>query len=153
MLFGLLGRPKKQEPRNFVREIREARPVDLFRDFKSGVTEEKFRELCGHQNIWHSVDLGDLFIEGARKTGAVLAREQRLIDWPDLTGKTVLDIGAFGGWFSFEAYRRGAASVTAIDYYSWVFDWPRLMEWIGAERAAGRKPNPYEPPRTSWSTK
>ncbi len=32
----------------------------------------------------------------------------------DLTGKRVLDIGAWDGWFSFEAERRGAA-VTSID--------------------------------------
>lgn len=33
---------------------------------------------------------------------------------PDLTGKTLLDIGAWDGWFSFEAERHGA-QVTAID--------------------------------------
>jgi len=32
----------------------------------------------------------------------------------DLTGKRVLDIGAWDGWFSFEAERRGAA-VTSVD--------------------------------------
>src|ERR1700733_13502879 len=32
----------------------------------------------------------------------------------DMTGKTLLDIGAWDGWFSFEAERRGA-SVTATD--------------------------------------
>lgn len=33
---------------------------------------------------------------------------------PDLTGKRVLDIGPWDGWFSFEAERRGA-SVTSVD--------------------------------------
>src|SRR3984885_7789887 len=33
----------------------------------------------------------------------------------DLPGKRVLDTGAWDGWFSFEAERRGA-QVTAIDY-------------------------------------
>ena len=33
---------------------------------------------------------------------------------PDLSGKRVLDIGAWDGWFSFEAERRGAA-VTSVD--------------------------------------
>src|SRR5256885_14814317 len=32
----------------------------------------------------------------------------------DLTGKRVLDIGPWDGWFSFEAERRGA-SVTSVD--------------------------------------
>ena len=34
-------------------------------------------------------------------------------------GLTVLDIGAWDGFFSFEAERRGAARVVAADYFSW----------------------------------
>ena len=37
----------------------------------------------------------------------------------DLAGKTVLDIGAWDGFFSFECERRGAKRVLAIDTYSW----------------------------------
>lgn len=132
-----------------VDEIRALRPLDLYKDHKSGISEAEFRSRCGSQAIWHSVDLGDVFIEGARKNSDVLARENRLIDWPDLRGKSVLDIGAFGGWYSFEAERRGAASVTAIDYYSWCYDWPKIHKWVESERSAGRVPNTYEPP--AWA--
>lgn len=128
-----------------IAQIRSQRPTDLYRDHVSGITEQEFRARCGAQNIWHSVDLGDLFIEGARKTSEILARENRSLNLPDLSGKTVLDVGAFGGWFSFEAERRGA-DVTAIDYYSWIFDWPKLMDWVRKERAEGREPDPYDPP-------
>ncbi|HEY6351983.1 MAG TPA: class I SAM-dependent methyltransferase [Candidatus Angelobacter sp.] len=39
---------------------------------------------------------------------------------PDnLSGKTFLDIGAWDGFFSFEAERRGAARVLALDSYVW----------------------------------
>jgi tRNA (mo5U34)-methyltransferase len=38
---------------------------------------------------------------------------------PDLTGKSVLDIGAWDGFFSFECERRGAARVLAIDTFAW----------------------------------
>jgi len=131
---------------SFVDEIRALRPTDLYSDRKSGISEAEFRSRCGSQAIWHSVDLGDLFIEGARKNSGVLARESRLIDWPDLRGKSVLDIGAFGGWYSFEAERRGAASVTAIDYYSWCYDWPKIHQWVESERTAGRVPDTYDPP-------
>lgn len=42
------------------------------------------------------------------------------LDLPaSLAGKQVLDIGAWDGFFSFEAERRGAARVVAADYYSW----------------------------------
>lgn len=37
----------------------------------------------------------------------------------DLSGKTVLDVGAWDGFFSFEAERRGAARVLAADHYAW----------------------------------
>ena len=37
----------------------------------------------------------------------------------DLSGQTVLDIGAWDGFFSFEAKRRGAARVLATDSFSW----------------------------------
>ena len=41
---------------------------------------------------------------------------------PDLTGRTVLDIGAYDGFYSFEAERRGAKDVLATD--SWTWNWP-----------------------------
>ena len=37
----------------------------------------------------------------------------------DLTGMTVLDVGAWDGFFSFEAERRGAERVLAVDSFSW----------------------------------
>src|SRR5262245_29151835 len=36
-----------------------------------------------------------------------------------LAGRTVLDVGAWDGFFSFEAERRGAARVVATDHFSW----------------------------------
>ena len=38
---------------------------------------------------------------------------------PDLTGQSVLDIGAWDGFFSFECERRGARRVLAIDTFAW----------------------------------
>lgn len=38
---------------------------------------------------------------------------------PNLTGKTVLDVGAFDGYFSFAAERLGASRVVAADTYVW----------------------------------
>ena len=37
----------------------------------------------------------------------------------DLTGLSVLDIGAWDGYFSFECERRGAARVVAADWFAW----------------------------------
>ena len=41
---------------------------------------------------------------------------------PDLTGRSVLDIGAYDGFYSFESERRGAERVVAADSWSW--NWP-----------------------------
>lgn len=38
---------------------------------------------------------------------------------PDLHGRSVLDIGAWDGYYSFEAERRGASRVLATDSFSW----------------------------------
>ena len=47
-------------------------------------------------------------------------RRLQLLGIPDdLSGKTVLDIGAWDGFFSFEFERRGAKRVLAIDTYAW----------------------------------
>src|SRR4051794_20015117 len=37
----------------------------------------------------------------------------------DLTGKTVLDVGTWDGFFAFEAERRGASRVLATDHHAW----------------------------------
>jgi tRNA (mo5U34)-methyltransferase len=66
---------------------------------------------------YHTIDLGSgVVTKGFDDTPVRLAR----LDLPlSLAGKTVLDIGAWDGFFSFEAERRGAARVVASDYYSW----------------------------------
>ena len=43
---------------------------------------------------------------------------------PDLRGKSVLDIGAWDGAFSFFAEQRGAARVVAMDDFVWFIDMP-----------------------------
>jgi tRNA (mo5U34)-methyltransferase len=66
---------------------------------------------------WHSFELPDgRLIQGAN-TLESLKRRLALLPIPqDLSGKRVLDIGAWDGWFSFEMERRGA-QVVAVDSY------------------------------------
>ncbi len=64
---------------------------------------------------YHSFELPDRTrIDGHISLEALRERYSRFPIPEDLRGKRVLDIGAWDGWFSFEAERRGAA-VTAID--------------------------------------
>lgn len=125
-----------------VENIRAARP-DPFPPI--ALTEDEVRRRCAGAPIWHSIDLGEGWVEGRRKTSAILDNELKVAQLPDMTGKTVLDVGAFGGFFSFEAARRGA-NVTAIDFYSWVTDFPALGRWVQEEKAKGNNPNDYDPP-------
>ncbi len=68
---------------------------------------------------FHSFDLGDGEVNNGIKPIEVLQREADAILGEDLTGRTVLDIGAWDGFFSFEAERRGAARVVATDHFCW----------------------------------
>ena len=68
----------------------------------------------------HSIDLGGGVVTSGNKSAALCNREASLIfDRVDLNGRSVLDIGAWNGFFSFEAKRRGASRVLATDSYCW----------------------------------
>ncbi len=66
---------------------------------------------------FHTIDLGQgIHTPGLDNTPEKLER----IRLPaDLSGKSVLDIGAWDGFFSFESERRGAERVVAVDSYCW----------------------------------
>ena len=67
---------------------------------------------------WHSIDLGDRWSDGAKKR-PVIEAEAEVVFKDGVAGKTVLDVGAWDGFFSFEAERRGAARVLATDHIAW----------------------------------
>lgn len=72
--------------------------------------------VAAHQ-WYHTIDLGDgIITPGVDNTPQRLAR----LDLREsLAGLSVLDIGAWDGFFSFECERRGAARVVATDHYAW----------------------------------
>ena len=71
---------------------------------------------------WHSVDLGMGVVTPGLKTPTAHARELASLHLPDLRGKSVLDIGAWDGFYSFAAERLGAALVVALDHHVWGLD-------------------------------
>ncbi len=67
---------------------------------------------------WHTIDLGN----GVITPGCIDPRKdwKKILKLPEnLRGKTVLDIGAWDGFYSFEAERRGAKRVLATDLPCW----------------------------------
>lgn len=84
--------------------------------------EEIQTELKRLEPWFHRINLGDgLYTKTASVMGEPVDHPngpwqtiQRLIP-PDLSGKTVLDVGCNAGFYSFEAKRRGAARVLGVD--------------------------------------
>jgi tRNA (mo5U34)-methyltransferase len=85
--------------------------------------KESLPSLRGHdfsgellqKGFYHSFELPDgTHVDGYNPV-EYLRERWRLFDLPeDLNGRTLLDIGTWDGWFSFEAERHGAR-VTALD--------------------------------------
>ncbi len=82
--------------------------------------DPRVRDEIANVEWYHTIDLGN----GIITPGADNTRERLpAVRMPsDLTGQSVLDIGAWDGFFSFEAERRGASRVLAVDSFSWQGD-------------------------------
>jgi len=77
----------------------------------------RFRAL--ESRFYSPFDFGDGMVTRPDRVHRRFRRRVRLLRIPsDLSGKRVLDIGAWDGYFSFEFERRGA-QVLAIDTYAW----------------------------------
>ena len=81
------------------------------------MNEADLRSRAGALRWFHTMDLGQgVTTSGIVDTGYRLG----MLDLPrSLAGLSVLDIGAWDGFFSFECERRGAARVVASDWFSW----------------------------------
>jgi hypothetical protein len=105
---------------------------------------------------WHSIDLGDGVITPGHKDPSFIRRELASMRIPPLAGKSVLDIGAWDGFFSFEAERQGARRVVALDHFVWRIDSERLAAYLDECGRAGVPPRPIRSSRArsnrSWRT-
>jgi tRNA (mo5U34)-methyltransferase len=96
----------------------------------------KVRAEIADVNWYHQIDLGDgIVTPGVDDTASRMAP----LELPfDLSGKSVLDIGAWDGVFSFEAERRGADRVLATDSYCWSGEgWGTKDGFLTARRILG----------------
>ena len=83
------------------------------------MTQDEVRALRERVNAlpWHhTIDLGHGVVSPGRDPSDKKLAELHL---PSLVGKTVLDIGAWDGFFSFAAERLGASRVVALDSFAW----------------------------------
>lgn len=68
--------------------------------------------------FFHSFERDGLSIRGHRPIADLQVHAEQVFLQP-VAGKSVLDIGAWDGFFSFEAERRGARRVLATDHFCW----------------------------------
>ena len=99
---------------------------------------EAVRAAIADVNWYHRIDLGDgIVTPGVDETDNRMAP----LEVPDdLSGRSVLDIGAWDGVFSFEAERRGAARVLATDSFCWSGEgWGTQEGFLTARRILGSR--------------
>lgn len=89
---------------------------------------------------WHSIDLGQGVVTPGVKTPAIIARELESLHLPNLKGKTVLDVGAYDGYYSFASERLGADRVVALDRFVWATDLPKAIAYWRECRELGVAP-------------
>ncbi|MGH9043592.1 MAG: class I SAM-dependent methyltransferase [Acidimicrobiales bacterium] len=75
---------------------------------------------------FHRIDLGQGVVTKGLSSGPYVSQSQM----PDMAGKSVLDIGAWDGFYSFMAERLGASRVVSMDHYVWGVDMAaRQLYW------------------------
>jgi tRNA (mo5U34)-methyltransferase len=84
------------------------------------LSTEDFQRILDEQSHWfHRFE----FTNGCVTRGHdPSAQKLAALSLPPLDGKTVADVGAFDGYFSFQAEMLGAAGVTAIDHFVWMVE-------------------------------
>ncbi len=78
--------------------------------------KEEIQKKVEEVGYWyHTIDVG----HGIVTPGMKKCDDFDRLGLPDLQGKTVLDIGCWDGFYSFECEKRGASRVLATDHYVW----------------------------------
>jgi tRNA (mo5U34)-methyltransferase len=80
-------------------------------------TPEELQAQADAMGWYHTIDLGHGVV-----TKGISVQETAADVIPEVTGRSVLDIGAWDGKFSFLAEQRGASRVVALDHYAWGVD-------------------------------
>ena len=100
---------------------------------------ELIERIRAHQ-FFHTMDLGDgLVTNGDSNPNDLLSSPGSL---PDVRGKSVLDIGAWDGKYSYKAEAGGAARVVALDHYVWRLNGPARQAYYDECAAKGLLPDP-----------
>ena len=86
----------------------------------------------------HSIDLGDGVVTPGGKTPYHIYDELNRLRLPDMRGKSVIDIGAWDGYYTFHAEHFGATRVVALDHYAWSIDFEKASAYTKTQYEARR---------------
>jgi tRNA (mo5U34)-methyltransferase len=96
---------------------------------------------------FHSIDLGrGVKTKGLSDPNATVTVAQL----PDFAGCSVLDIGAWDGYYSYLAERNGASRVVALDHYAWGVDIPAREAYWNECRKKGTLPDQSRDTTDFW---
>jgi tRNA (mo5U34)-methyltransferase len=87
----------------------------------------------------HSIDLGDGVVTPGSKTPHHTYDELRRLRLPEMANKSVLDVGAWDGFYTFHAEHYRASRVVALDHYAWSIDFPKATVYT-VRQLANRQP-------------
>lgn len=93
---------------------------------------------------WHSIRLPDGTVTPGERTPEVLEQAWESLRLPSLAGKSVMDVGAWDGWYSFRAESEGATHVVALDSFVWSLDFTRSDEYWEYVYACEARGEPYD---------
>ncbi len=111
----------------------------------------RIRRLVDSVPHWfHSIDFGHGVVSPGDKSAEYVAREKEALRLPPMEGRTVLDIGTWDGYYAFEAERRGAARVVAMDHYVWSWDFMEALEHHRRCQQEGRPMPPIQSIPELW---
>lgn len=115
------------------------------RSAKKPVTVAELQQAVDDIPFWyHSIDLGHGVVTEGDKSPDYLNWELAAIRLPDLAAKTVLDIGAWDGYYSWTAERLGARRVVSLDHFVWALDREQARAIAQRWREEGSRPQPFE---------
>jgi tRNA (mo5U34)-methyltransferase len=84
------------------------------------MTTESLQKRIKEAGPWfHTIDLGNSVVTPGAAPLADQMKRSEIYFGMGIGGLSVLDVGAWDGFYSFEAERRGASRTLAVDYFCW----------------------------------
>ncbi len=83
------------------------------------VSKQELLEKINQHTWYHNIDLGNGVVTPGRNWDFIWEPSAKFMEKEDFSGKNVLEIGTWDGYFSFKAEALGAAKVIATDIKPW----------------------------------